>query len=84
MIVTPTVFLQKNLDPISSAIDGFGGYNLLCGLIAAGGEPHVYITGNLASQPTLAKEIYEALAAKFTEMANTGSQPSSLILPGAL
>lgn len=84
MIVTPTVFLQKNLDPISATIDGFGGYNLLCGMIAAGGEPHIYITGNLASQPSLAKEIYEALSVKFKELASTGSAPSSVILPGSM
>lgn len=75
MIVTPTAYLEDKLTPISKAIDGFGGYNILAGFIAAGGEPHVFITGNVDSQPTLAKEIYEALAAKFTELAGQVGKP---------
>lgn len=70
MIVTPTAYLEQKLTPISKSIDGFGGYNLLAGLIAAGGEPHIFITGNLEKNPTLAKEIYEALAVKLKEMAD--------------
>lgn len=83
MIVTPTAYLEAHLEPISKKIDSFGGYNVLCGLIAAGGEPHFFITGNVAQQPTLAKEIYEAMADKFRELANKGSDApsSSLILP---
>lgn len=85
MIVTPTAYLQANLDPISKKIDGFGGYNILVGFIAAGGEPHIYITGNVESQPTLAKEIYEALGDKFKEMASKPKPESNLILtPGAM
>ncbi len=80
MIVTPTAFLESTLEPISKKIDSFGGYNVLCGLIAAGGEPHFFITGNVAQQPTLAKEIYEAMADKFRELAHKGDSPSSLIL----
>lgn len=83
MIVTPTAYLEAHLDPISKKIDSFGGYNVLCGLIAAGGEPHFYITGNVANQPTLAREIYSAMADKFRELAEKGSDTptSSLILP---
>lgn len=84
MIVTPTVFLEKRLTPISQEIDGFGGFNVLVGLIAAGGEPHVTIVGNVSQQPTLAKEIYEALSVKFKELANQGSAPSNIItMPGS-
>lgn len=78
MIVSPTQFLQAKLEPISKQIDGFGGYNCLVGFIAAGGEPHIFITGNLSEQPTLAKEIYEALSAKFKEMA--GSDKPKLVM----
>jgi hypothetical protein len=85
MIVTPTEYLRANLDPISKKIDGFGGYNILVGLIAAGGEPHIYITGNVASQPTLAKEIYEALSDKLRSMASQAKPESNIILgPGAI
>lgn len=78
MIVTPTAYLEDKLTPISKAIDGFGGYNILVGFIAAGGEPHIFITGNVDSQPTLAKEIYSALADKFREMA--GSDKPKLVV----
>lgn len=90
MIVSPTQYLQSKLDPISKAIDGFGGYNLMIGFIAAGGEPHIYITGNLDGQPTLAKEIYEALSDRLRAMgAETRSAApalaSNVILgPGAM
>lgn len=85
MIVTPTDYLKSNLDPISKKIDGFGGYNILIGFIAAGGEPHIYITGNVESQPTLAKEIYEALSDKFKELANQSKPTSNIVLgPGAM
>lgn len=85
MIVTPTDYLKSNLDPISKKIDGFGGYNILVGFIAAGGEPHIYITGNVESQPTLAKEIYEALGDKFKELAGQAKPASNIILgPGAV
>lgn len=78
MIVSPTQFLEAKLEPISKQIDGFGGYNCLVGFIAAGGEPHIFITGNLDSQPTLAKEIYGALADKFKELA--GQDKPKLVL----
>lgn len=81
MIVTPTDYLKSNLDPISKKIDGFGGYNILVGFIAAGGEPHIYITGNVESQPTLAKEIYEALGDKFKELASQ-TKPASNVIQG--
>lgn len=86
MIVTPTEYLRANLDPISKKIDGFGGYNLIAGFIAAGGEPHIYITGNLSAQPTLAKEIYEALADKLRTMASEAQHSTSNIVlgPGAM
>lgn len=85
MIVTPTEYLRTKLTPISKAIDGFGGYNLMIGFIAAGGEPHIYITGNLDSQPTLAKEIYEALSDRLRAMANEKAPSSNIILgPGAM
>lgn len=79
MIVSPTDFLNSKLTPISQQIDGFGGYNILVGFIAAGGEPHIFITGNVNEQPTLAKEIYAALADKFREMASS-STPPKLVL----
>lgn len=85
MIVSPTQYLQSNLDPISKKIDGFGGYNILVGFIAAGGEPHIYITGNVESQPTLAKEIYDALGDKFKELASQSKPASNIIQgPGAM
>lgn len=69
MEVAPTTFLQHNFDPISQRIDSYGGAHVLMGLIAAGGEPHIYITGNVAGN--LKKEIYEALAFKLREMAGS-------------
>ena len=85
MIVTPTEYLRSNLEPISKKIDGFGGYNLLIGFIAAGGEPHITIVGNLERQPTLAKEIYEALSDRLRAMANEAKPESNIILgPGAM
>jgi len=75
MIVSPTQFLEAKLSPISQQIDGFGGYNCLVGFIAAGGEPHIFITGNLNEQPSLAREIYGALADKFREMASASTPP---------
>lgn len=81
MIVTPTEYLRSKLTPISNAIDGFGGYNILIGFIAAGGEPHIAIVGNVDGQPTLAKEIYDALGDKFKELANQ-SKPTSNIIQG--
>lgn len=80
MIVTPTEFLRAKLEPISKQIDGFGGYNILVGFIAAGGEPHIAIVGNVDGQPTLAKEIYDALGDKFKEMANQDKPQSTLII----
>ncbi len=81
MIVTPTEYLRSNLEPISKKIDGFGGYNILVGFIAAGGEPHICIVGNVDGQPTLAREIYDALGDKFKELANQ-SKPTSNIIQG--
>ena len=72
--VTPTAFLQHNFDPISKRIDGYGGAHVLMGLIAAGGEPHIYIVGNVHGN--LKKEIYEALAYKLNEMASTPTTTS--------
>jgi hypothetical protein len=81
--IPPTVYLQHNLDPISKKIDGYGGANVLMGIIASGGEPHIYITGNV--QGNLKKEMYEALADKLREMAGnagatTPSTPSLTLL----
>jgi len=85
MIVTPTDYLQSNLDPISKKIDGFGGYNILVGFIAAGGQPHIYITGNVEKQPTLAREIYAALGDKFKELASQSRPESNIVLgPGVM
>lgn len=69
MQVTPTVFLEHNLDPISKRIDSFGGPHVLLGLIASGGQPHVYITGNV--KDSLKKEIYEALADHLRQQASS-------------
>lgn len=83
MIVTPTEFLRSKLTPISQQIDGFGGYNVLVGFIAAGGEPHITIVGNLNGQPALAQEIYGALSDKFKELASQSKPASNLIIgPG--
>jgi hypothetical protein len=79
--IPPTVFLQKEFEPISKHIDNAGGPHVLMGLIASGGEPHIYITGNLDSQPTLKAEIFNALADKLREMATGGKTTPSLILP---
>lgn len=85
MIVSPIDFLKANLDPISAKIDSFGGYNLMCGLIAANGQPHVYIIGNLNGTPTLAREIYTELGNKLLDLGRGGSQPQSLVIsPGAM
>lgn len=70
--VPPTVFLQRSLDPISKQIDGYGGPHVLMGLIASGGEPHIFITGNVHGN--LKKEIYEALADKLREMASQSTK----------
>lgn len=82
MIVTPTEFLRQNLEPISQKIDGFGGYNMLIGFIAAGGQPHIFITGNLEKQPTLATEIYGALADKLRELSGTKSGNNIITIGG--
>lgn len=85
MIVTPTDYLEAKLTPISKAIDGFGGYNLLVGCIAAGGEPHITIVGNLSDQPTLAREIYNALGDKLKELGSQTRPESNIIMgPGAI
>lgn len=74
--VGPTDFLQANLEPISHAIDSFGGPHVLLGIIASGGQPHIFITGNVKGN--LKKEMYEALADKLREMAkSTDSKPLS-------
>ena len=76
LTVSPTDYLKANLDPLSHAIDGFGGPNIVMGIIASGGEPHIYITGNVSGN--LKKEMYEALADKLKGLANpTG--PSSVV-----
>lgn len=67
LTVGPSDYLKATLDPVSHAIDGFGGPHALLGLIASGGEPHIYITGNV--QGNLKKEIYLALADKLKELA---------------
>lgn len=77
--VPPTVYLQNKFEPITKAIDGFGGPHVLMGLIASGGEPHIYITGNV--EGNLKKEIYSALADKLREMAGGNEATPSLILP---
>jgi hypothetical protein len=77
--VPPTTFLEHKLTPVSKQIDGFGGPHVLMGLIASGGEPHIYITGNVSGN--LRKEIYEALADKLRQMASDEKATPSLILP---
>lgn len=85
MIVTPTEYLRSKLTPISQQIDGFGGFNILVGFIAAGGEPHITIVGNVDGQPTLAREIYDALGDKFKQMASEKRPESNLVIsPGAV
>jgi len=85
MIVTPTNYLEAKLTPISQAIDGFGGFNLLVGCIAAGGEPHITIVGNLNDHPTLAREIYNALGDKLKELGSQTRPESNIIMgPGAM
>lgn len=65
--ISPTQFMQYHFDPISKTIDGYGGSHILMGLIASGGQPHIYVTGNVKGN--LKKEICEALADKLKEMA---------------
>ncbi len=77
LAVSPTDYLKSNLDPISHKIDSFGGPNILLGIIASGGEPHIYITGNVKGN--LKKEMYEALADKLKELANPAT--ASKIIP---
>lgn len=79
--VPPTTYLAYKLDPVSEQIDGFGGPHVLIGLIASGGEPHIYMVGNV--EGNLKKEIFEALADKLRQMAGNNSPASSIILPGA-
>ena len=57
--IAPTDYLAHHLDPLSKAIDGFGGPHIVMGVIASNGEPHIYVTGNV--QGNLRKEMYEAL-----------------------
>lgn len=66
--IAPTDYLKHKLDPISHQIDGYGGPHVLMGIVASGGEPHIYIIGNV--QGNLRKEIYNALADKLKELAN--------------
>jgi hypothetical protein len=80
--VGPIDFLKHHLDPLSGTIDSFGGAHVVMGLIAAGGQPHVYIMGNLNNRPVLRKEIYTELANKLLEMASSGPSPNGVILPG--
>lgn len=67
LALTPIEFLKYGLDPVSKAIDANGGPHLLVGVIASGGAPQIYVTGNC--KDNLQKEICEALAAKLQEMA---------------
>ncbi len=77
--IQPADYLQHHLDPISKHIDSFGGPHLLMGIIASGGQPHIYITGNCTDN--LQKEICLALSEKLKEMAdNTNSKTPSLII----
>lgn len=80
--ITPTSFLQHHLDPLSKQIDSFGGPHMVMGIIASGGEPHVYVTGNVSGN--LKKEICEALAFKLNEMAGGKTAPSMILQPGVL
>lgn len=66
--IPPTDYMKHHMDPISKAIDSFGGPHVLMGIIASGGEPHVYIVGNVSGN--LKKEIHNALADKLREMAD--------------
>lgn len=67
LTVSPTDYLKHHLDPLSHAIDGFGGPHALLGIIASGGEPHIYVVGNIAGN--LRKEVYLALSDKLRELA---------------
>lgn len=78
--IAPTDYLQHKLDPISFAIDGFGGPHVLMGLIASGGQPHIYVIGNVHGN--LKKEIYEALAHKLLEMAADTTTQKGVVIPG--
>ena len=77
--ISPTDYLQHHFDPISKHIDSFGGPHLLVGVIASGGQPHIYLTGNCTDN--LQKEICEALADKLHEIANktTPSTPKLIV-----
>ena len=55
----PTDFLKHHLDPLSHHIDESGGAHVLLGIIAANGEPHIYVVGNMHGN--LRKEAYDAL-----------------------
>jgi len=80
--VTPTEFLKHHLDPISGTIDSFGGPHVLMGLVASGGQPHIYIIGNLDKKPTLRSEIYEELGKKLLEMSKEKQSSGGVVLPG--
>ena len=80
MQISPTSYMQHHLDPLSKAIDGFGGPHIVMGLIASGGEPHIYITGNVKGN--LRKEIYTALSDKLREMAGAIDTTPSLVTVG--
>lgn len=78
--IAPTDYLKHNLDPLSHAIDGYGGAHVLMGLIASGGEPHIYIVGNVKGN--LKKEIYEALSEKLKLMADPSSKSNIISIAG--
>lgn len=73
MLIPPTDYLKHHFDPISKAIDSFGGPHVLLGCIASGGAPHVYVVGNVTSN--LQREIFMALSDKLREMAGGNKTP---------
>lgn len=77
LALSPTDFLKYGLDPVSKVIDANGGPHLLVGIIASGGEPHIYVTGNC--KDSLQREICLALADKLREMAGSPSKPTLII-----
>lgn len=78
MKVSPTTFLEQKLVPVSKEIDKFGGPNVIMGLIASGGQPHVFITGNVKGAMKI--EIYEALADKLRQVASELRRNQSAII----
>lgn len=80
--LTPIEYLKAKLTPLSGQIDASGGPHVLMGLIASGGQPHIYILGNVKGN--LKKEIYMALSERLRVLADETAADHGLILvPGS-